>query len=238
MPELALARSDNDYTLSSGRSPTPNLRRARRPNKAKYGWRIFVACLTQRNLAIAALSAISIGFLVNALALQNVRHPAPLFMPPQPLVENMSTAKPGDVPMPLPRPVELGLVQPVLTPAPAKSIALARTVPARAAGSPDQIALLLRPHVAGAKPETTKPESAKLDPIKAELAKEQPNKSVLSAQKALVKLGFVLKPDGVFGGTTRQAIERFERDKGMPVKGELSPKIVRLLATESGISGE
>ena len=58
----------------------------------------------------------------------------------------------------------------------------------------------------------------------------------MAAQKALLKLGFVLKPDGVFGGTTRQAIERFERDQGMPVKGDLTPRIMRMLAAESGVA--
>ena len=64
------------------------------------------------------------------------------------------------------------------------------------------------------------------------------SKTVLAAQRALMKLGFVLKPDGLDGGATRQAIEQFERDRGLPVNGELSPKLLHLLSAESGIAIE
>lgn len=57
---------------------------------------------------------------------------------------------------------------------------------------------------------------------------------VLAAQHALVKLGFVLKPDGVAGPATRQAIMHFERARGLPVRGELTPSLVRQLKAEAG----
>jgi hypothetical protein len=63
-----------------------------------------------------------------------------------------------------------------------------------------------------------------------------PSKAVLKAQRALVKLGFVLKPDGVPGNATRQAVARFERDHGLPVRGELTPALMRRLSTEAGIA--
>ncbi|HEY8137747.1 MAG TPA: peptidoglycan-binding domain-containing protein [Methylocystis sp.] len=62
------------------------------------------------------------------------------------------------------------------------------------------------------------------------------NKSVIFAQRALAKLGYSLHQDGVYGGTTRQAIEKFERSNGLPVKGELSPKILRLLGARTGVA--
>jgi peptidoglycan hydrolase-like protein with peptidoglycan-binding domain len=58
---------------------------------------------------------------------------------------------------------------------------------------------------------------------------------VAAAQRALVKLGFVLEADGVAGTSTRQAIERYERDRGLPARGVLSPDLVRRLGTESGM---
>jgi len=61
-------------------------------------------------------------------------------------------------------------------------------------------------------------------------------KLVLAAQRALVKLGYVLNRDGVAGATTRQAIERYERDHGLPVRGDLSRAIIRQLGAETGIS--
>ena len=63
-----------------------------------------------------------------------------------------------------------------------------------------------------------------------------PSKLVLAAQRALVKLGFVLTPDGVAGATTRQAIEHYERDHGRPVRGDLSRAIMRRLSAETGIT--
>jgi peptidoglycan hydrolase-like protein with peptidoglycan-binding domain len=60
----------------------------------------------------------------------------------------------------------------------------------------------------------------------------------MSAQKALVRLGYVLRADGVFGVTTRQAIERYERDNKLPVRGELTPKLARELVAKSGLSGQ
>jgi len=65
-------------------------------------------------------------------------------------------------------------------------------------------------------------------------ASAAPSKLVLAAQRALVKLGFVLKPDGVAGATTRQAIERYERDHGLPVHGDLTPALLRQLSAEAG----
>lgn len=229
MLETALARTNNDFTVS-GRADGPAARRSQRPaserttassRKSAPARKImpgFSRWLTSRNLAIAALSAIAIGFLVNALALQKSRHPAPLFANPAPVAERVTaSAATPDAPVPVPRPADLA----ALSPAPAiKPGSPERTNVPRTQGSIDQIALLLRPHVT----------KATFDPA----AKPEPSKSVLAAQKALLKLGFVLKPDGVFGGTTRQAIERFERDQGMPVRGDLTPKIMRQLAAHSG----
>lgn len=58
---------------------------------------------------------------------------------------------------------------------------------------------------------------------------------ILSVQKALAKLGYgPLKVDGRPGGETRSAIQRFQRDRSLPVDGEISDKLVRELASVSG----
>ena len=60
---------------------------------------------------------------------------------------------------------------------------------------------------------------------------------VIAAQRALTKLGYgPIKNDGVIGPGTRQAIERFERDRKLAVTGELSPRTARALAAQSGIA--
>ena len=62
---------------------------------------------------------------------------------------------------------------------------------------------------------------------------------VPAGQRALVKLGFgPLKADGLMGPTTRQAIERFERERKIPVTGELGARTVRELAAQSGLPVE
>jgi peptidoglycan hydrolase-like protein with peptidoglycan-binding domain len=59
---------------------------------------------------------------------------------------------------------------------------------------------------------------------------------VAAAQRALAKLSYLsAKPDGVMGPETRQAIERFERDRKLPVTGDLGPRTSRELAGTSGI---
>ncbi len=57
----------------------------------------------------------------------------------------------------------------------------------------------------------------------------------MAAQRALIKLGYVLKADGVAGAATRQAIERYERDHKLPVRGELTPALMRQLSAASGV---
>jgi peptidoglycan hydrolase-like protein with peptidoglycan-binding domain len=73
------------------------------------------------------------------------------------------------------------------------------------------------------------------DPIGSGL---EPNKTILMAQRALQKVGYVVRPDGVMGATTRHALAQFERDRGLPVKGELSMRVRRELSTLSGLPVE
>lgn len=54
---------------------------------------------------------------------------------------------------------------------------------------------------------------------------------VLNAQRSLARLGYgPLKFSGVHDASTRAAIERFERDWGFPVTGEITPKLQGELA--------
>lgn len=162
------------------------------------------------------------GIFVNALVLQKQRHPAPLFAPrpqiaqtqAQPALAPALAPAVESVPQPAPRPVNLspGLLE---KPATVQRVATRETAETSARG--DAIAHLLR-----------NGPSAQ--------AGAESSASVLGAQRALAKLGFAVKPDGVMGGATRQAIERFERDHGLPVRGDLTPKIMRMLAAQSGVA--
>jgi len=64
-----------------------------------------------------------------------------------------------------------------------------------------------------------------------------PSKLVLAAQRALVQLGFVPKTPMAWREQQRgKAIERYERDHGLPVRGALSRAIMRKLSAETGIT--
>ncbi|GEP10858.1 peptidoglycan-binding domain-containing protein [Methylobacterium gnaphalii] len=57
---------------------------------------------------------------------------------------------------------------------------------------------------------------------------------VVQAQRALAKLGYgTIKADGVMGPATKAAIEKFERDRKLPVTGEASGRTLRELAAKA-----
>ena len=73
----------------------------------------------------------------------------------------------------------------------------------------------------------------------ASAARPEPQRPVAAAQRALQKLGYgQVKVDGVFGQETRQAIERFERERRLTPTGELGPRTARELSAASGIRVE
>lgn len=62
---------------------------------------------------------------------------------------------------------------------------------------------------------------------------------VLAVQKTLSKLGYgPLKVTGRPSAETRQAVQRFERDRNLPADGEISDRLVRELAAVSGTAIE
>jgi hypothetical protein len=173
-----------------------------------------------------------VGVPMNALFLQDGRHPAPLFTAQSPLPEKDDVAATPTPPM---RPTQIPAAR-AETDA-AKPETPSRIAP-RAVAKNDAGALKAEIMKAEA---PVRPER-KRDPIGQLLGggesapAETPDKNVAYAQRALQKLGYVVKPDGVLGGGTRQAIEKFERDNGLPAKGELNARVVKLLATRSGLA--
>ena len=78
----------------------------------------------------------------------------------------------------------------------------------------------------------TPPESARNDPIAELIA---PTKRVLAIQRALADFGYgQIKPTGSYDADTRTAIEKFERDRRLPVTGQISDRFVRELAAMTG----
>jgi peptidoglycan hydrolase-like protein with peptidoglycan-binding domain len=61
------------------------------------------------------------------------------------------------------------------------------------------------------------------------------SRRIAAVQRALTEFGYgQLKPTGNVGTDTQAAIQKFERDRKMPVTGQLSDRLVRELAAMTG----
>ncbi len=70
------------------------------------------------------------------------------------------------------------------------------------------------------------------DPIAALIA---PSQRVMAIQRALTEFGYgQITPSGTYDADTRTAIEKFERDRNLPVTGDISDRFVRDLAAMTG----
>lgn len=179
-----------------------------------------------RKFLIITSAALLVAIIANALFLQTARHPAPLFAgagspTPQQAGQQAGLSQPA-IPVPSPRPAEL--VPASIAPAASRAAAPARDIADLIEPkSKDPIAALLK----GAVPPGQIPAAATAGP--------EASKRIIAAQKALAKLGYGVTPDGVFGAGTRQAIQRFERDRSLPQTGEVAGRTMRELAAQSGI---
>lgn len=200
-----------------------------------------------------------VGVPMNALFLQDGHHPAPLFSSrtvapryveesdapaPRARPAQMETAVETDLPA-KPEPA-LPAAKPTKADAAALKAVILKTEASPAAKpekkrepvAHDQIAAMLGPEAARAtasKPPRAQAQSKpQAQPLpKAEAQTLAPSEGVASAQRALQRLGYVVKADGVMSETTRQAIEKFERDNGLPAKGELTAKLAKLLSSRA-----
>ena len=84
-------------------------------------------------------------------------------------------------------------------------------------------------------PLKSKPAAApprKNDPIANLLATDP---QVMAVQRALSSYGYgQIKPTGVYDPETRAAIERFERERKLPVTGQVSDRLTRELTALTG----
>jgi peptidoglycan hydrolase-like protein with peptidoglycan-binding domain len=78
----------------------------------------------------------------------------------------------------------------------------------------------------------TAADPAPQDPIAKLIA---PSKRVTAIQRALSDFGYgQIKPTGQFDPETKTAIEKFERDRKLPIDGQISERVVRELAATTG----
>jgi peptidoglycan hydrolase-like protein with peptidoglycan-binding domain len=61
------------------------------------------------------------------------------------------------------------------------------------------------------------------------------SRRVLAVQRALSDFGYgPVKATGLFGPDTKSAIEKFERDRKLPITGQISDRLLRELAAVTG----
>lgn len=190
-------------------------------------------------LAAAAVMAI----ITNALFLQAGRHPSPMFgsvvtlPPPVPSVAAAS-------PLPRPRPVEATARPVELAPAESKPVE-AKPVEAKSADPKNADTKNADPK--NADPMTNlvvkstsaipTPSANVMRPPAPIPVSTQPAgaKRVAAVQRALTEYGYgQLKPTGAIGSDTQAAIQKFERDRKLPVTGQMSDRLVRELSAVIG----
>jgi hypothetical protein len=212
--EVLAARSDRDFVRAAPRRQS----RSSEPSAAR---RLLAAALQRPGLLVGGLAITTAAgaIIVNALSFQAARHPAPIFAKAEraPIpARGTEAAVPAAPPAPPTRPAAVNA-----------TTALPQTAPRSA--SRDPIAELIRgSETTGSAPPARSPE-----------IRPEAQLHVASAQRALIKLGYgPLKADGIFGQATKQAIERFERDRRLTPTGELGQRTVRELSAAAGIRVE
>jgi hypothetical protein len=176
-------------------------------------------------LAFAAVSAI----IVNALFLQAGRHPAPMFGS---VVVMPAAGLASASPLPRPRPVEADAAvsesriaepRPAERPAEPKAADPLTNLVKATSAAPAAASNIMRPPA-------PVPVSSR-----AETSANSGPRRVAAVQRALTEYGYgQLKPTGTVGSDTQAAIQKFERERKMPVTGQVSDRLVRELAAMIG----
>jgi hypothetical protein len=182
-------------------------------------------------LAAAAVCAI----LANALFLQAGRHPSPMFGS----VVTLSGPQASAVsPLPRPRPVELSSEPPEIRPVEARGAdprGDSKKPDAKNPDSknPDSMANLV---VKSTGAPTAAPANAARPPAPIpDTAQSAGARRVAAVQRALTQYGYgQLKPTGAVGSDTQAAITKFERDRKLPVTGQMSDRLVKELTVMIG----
>jgi len=213
-----------------------------------------------REFAGIVMATVAIfAIFINALFLQQGRHPAPIF------ATRPFTAQQRPVALPRPRAATSAAASPAVAPVAiarsqaqiigdiqrelarkgfydgepdgiwgAKTDAAARDFAHAAALkiNVDASETLLRTIVATNVQRTRTAAPARSDPI-AELI--MPTKRVLAVQRALADFGYgQIKPTGVYDPATQAAVEKFEHDRRLPITGQITDEVVRELAAVTG----
>jgi hypothetical protein len=178
-------------------------------------------------LAAAAICAI----LANALFLQAGRHPSPMFGSVVTLPSPQTTVA---SPLPRPRPVELISEPPETRPVEVRG-ADSKSPESKNPDSkyPDPLSNLV---VKSTGAPAAGPANAARPPAPVPATAQVAGaRRVAAVQRALTQYGYgQLKPTGAVGADTQAAISKFERDRKLPVTGQMSDRLVKELTAMTG----
>jgi hypothetical protein len=187
---------------------------------AERGLAMRILLYSPKDLAAAVLAFAAVGAIVaNAVFMQAGHHPSPMF--------GAAISVPlATSPLPRPRPVEATLRAADLKltdPRPLETRpAPAATVPPRAVAAPAPNAMRPAPIAV----------SSRSDPVGDLIVA---SRRIAAVQRALTDYGYgQLKPTGNVGSDTSAAIQKFERERKLPVTGQMSERLVRELNTVTG----
>jgi hypothetical protein len=178
-------------------------------------------------IAFVAVSAI----VTNAVFLQAGPHPAPMFGSAATPTITLSVTNPLPRPRPIeadaassePRLAEPRLAEPRLI-EPRTNDPMASLVKATTAASLSSLPLAPPPAPAIMRP------PAPVPPVQV-----TGSRRVAAVQRVLTEYGYgQLKATGTIGADTQAAIQKFERERKMPVTGQMSDRLVRELAVVTG----
>ncbi|QDM19446.1 peptidoglycan-binding protein [Tardiphaga sp. vice352] len=185
-------------------------------------------------IAFAAVSAI-IG---NAIFLQAGHHPSPMFgssvtvpMPAPSMANLLPKPRPADAML---RPNDTKLDSRLLDAKPVDGKSESKPVERAVADPMAGLVKSTTPPAASsavARPPAPVPNVAR-DPLGDLIVS---SRRVAAVQRALTEYGYgQLKPTGTAGSDTQAAIQRFERERKLPVTGQISDRMVKELATVTG----
>lgn len=208
---------------------------------------------------VAAVAAVG-TILVNALYLQPGPHPAPIFSVKSRPVSADQTASVVTV-LPRPRPADLFSAKPDAAVSARPRAELISDIQRELArrgfydgpvdglpGPRTDTAIQDFAEAAGLKPAPEASEDllrmlsrstakARPDPIGELLV--PPSRRVTAVQRALNEAGYgPIKANGAIGPDTKTAIERFERERKLPITGQISDRLIRELSATTGRSLE
>lgn len=195
-------------------------------------------------IAFSAVSAI----IANAIFLQKGHHPSPMFGSSTVVAFPAPAQTPTVNPLPKPRPSDATLTssdakldsrmidsRPVNPLTEAKPSVVAK--PAEPRGG-DAMGNLVKATAAPAttqsvqRPPAAIPSAGKSDPLGDLITN---TRRVAAVQRALTEYGYgQLKPTGNVGSDTSAAIQRFERERKLPVTGQMSDRLVQELGAVTG----